>query len=406
MFDIEKVRYDFPILTRTVHGKPLVYLDNAATSQKPNVVIDAESNYYRRYNSNVHRGVHQLSVEATEAYENTRKKLKQFIHAKEAREIIFVRGTTEAINLVAQSYGRTFFKAGDEIILTHMEHHSNIVPWQLLRDQIGIVIKVLPINQAGEISLTDLDAMITNRTKLIAVTHLSNALGTINPIAEITQMAHARGVLVLVDGAQAAAHLPVDVQALDCDFYAFSSHKLCGPTGIGALYAKAEYLMKMPPYQGGGEMILRVTFEKTTYNDIPAKFEAGTPNIGGVVGFGAAIDYLSALGLEVIAAYEDDLLMYATQKALQDPKIHLMGTAKHKASILSFTLQDVHPHDVGTILDQEGVAVRTGHHCAMPLMDYFKVPATIRASFSFYNTKAEVDALFDALKKVEEVFNR
>lgn len=403
-FDIEKIRADFPLLQRSVHGRPLVFLDNAATTQKPQTVITAEQHYYEYYNANVHRGVHQLSVESTKAFEAARKTIQHFINAKEAREIIFVRGATEGINLVAQSFGRTFFKAGDEIIVSVMEHHANIVPWQLLCEQIGTVLKIIPMNDAGELDLAAYQQLFTARTRMVAVTHISNALGTINPIAEMTQIAHAQGVPILVDGAQGVVHGTVDVQALDCDFYVFSGHKLYAPTGIGVLYGKAEYLQEMPPYQGGGEMILQVTFEKTIFNEIPAKFEAGTPNIAGVIGLAAAIDYLTALGMDKIAAYEQDLLKYATQKALQDGKLRLIGTAAHKAAILSFVLPKVHPHDIGTILDQEGVAIRTGHHCAMPVMERFKLSATARASFCFYNTYAEIDALFAALKKVEEVF--
>ena len=403
-FDIEKVRADFPLLQRSVHGRPLVFLDNAATTQKPKTVIKAEQHYYEYYNANVHRGVHQLSVESTKAFEAARKTIQHFINAKEAREIIFVRGATEGINLVAQSFGRTFFKAGDEIIVSIMEHHANIVPWQLLCEQIGTVLKIIPMNDAGELDIAAYQQLFTARTRLVAVTHISNALGTINPIAEMTQIAHAQGVPILVDGTQGVVHGTVDVQALECDFYVFSGHKLYAPTGIGVLYGKAEYLQKMPPYQGGGEMILQVTFEKTIFNEIPAKFEAGTPNIAGVIGLAAAIDYLTDLGMDKIAAYEQDLLKYATQKALQDGKLRLIGTAAQKTSILSFVLPQVHPHDIGTILDQEGVAIRTGHHCAMPVMERFKLSATARASFSFYNTYAEIDALFAALKKVEEVF--
>ncbi len=403
-FDVKKVRQDFPILHQKVHGKPLVYLDNAATSQKPQQVIDALASFYETENSNVHRGVHYLSEKATKAYEDARVKVRDFINAREVREIVFCRSTTEGINLVAQSYGRTFLKSGDEILITAMEHHSNIVPWQMLSDQIGTVLRVVPINDSGELILEQFEKLLTAKTKLVAVAHISNALGTINPVAEIIRMAHRRGIPVLVDGAQAAPHLKIDVQKLDADFYLFSGHKMFGPTGIGVLYGKSDLLEQMPPYQGGGEMIISVTFEKTVYNAIPHKFEAGTPNIAGTVGLGATIDYLNGIGMDSIAAYEKELLEYGTEVLSTIPRLRLIGTAREKASILSFVLDGVHPHDAGTILDREGIAVRTGHHCAQPVMQRFGLPATIRASLAFYNTKEEIDILAAGIKKVIEVF--
>ena len=403
-FDVGHWREDFPILRETVHGKPLAYLDNAATSQKPQAVIDCESRYYETLNANIHRGVHDLSQRATEAFEAAREKVRGFINAADSKEIVFVRGTTEAINLVAQSYGRSRFKAGDEILLTEMEHHSNIVPWQLLCEQTGAVLRVAPIDDAGELLMDEFEKLLSPRTKLVAVAHVSNALGTINPIRRIIELAHAVGAVVLVDGAQAVPHLNVDVRALDCDFYAFSGHKLYGPTGIGALYGRAALLDAMPPYQGGGDMISRVTFKKTLYNTLPFKFEAGTPNIAGGIGLGAAIDYVESLGLEAIAAHEHDLLDYATRCASEAPGLTVIGTARDKAGILSFTLEGVHPHDIGTILDHEGIAIRTGHHCAMPVMEHFRIPATARASFALYNTREEIDALFHGLRKVKELF--
>ena len=401
--DVARLRRDFPILERTVHGKPLVYLDNAATSQKPRSVIDCEARYYAEYNANIHRGVHRLSQEATDAYEAARDTVRRFINAAQREEIVLLRGTTEAINLVAASYGQRL-QPGDEILITAMEHHSNIVPWQLLCERSGALLRVAPINDAGELMLEAFEHLLGPRTKLVALSHLSNALGTINPLQQLTASAHAHGAAVLVDGAQAVPHLKVDVQALACDFYAFSGHKLYGPTGIGVLYGKAALLESMPPWQGGGDMIKQVSFAKTTYNDLPYKFEAGTPNIAGGIALGTAIDYLSWQGLETVAAHERDLLAYATAQATQIPGLRLIGTARSKASILSFVIEGVHPHDVGTILDHEGVAVRTGHHCAMPVMERFGVPATVRASFALYNTRAEVDALFAALAKVREVF--
>lgn len=404
LFPIEKVRADFPILKQIAHQHPLVYLDNAATTQKPECVLSALDRYYRAENANIHRGIHLFSERATKAFEGVREKIKNFINAKQAREIIFVRGTTEAINLVAQSYARPQLQAGDEIVITAMEHHSNIVPWQLVCEQTGATLKVAPMNHSGEVILEEYQRLLTARTKLVAVVHVSNALGTINPVRDMIELAHRQGIPVLLDGAQAIAHTPIDVQHLGCDFYAFSGHKLYGPTGIGVLYGKAELLQAMPPYHGGGDMISQVSFSKTTYKDIPYKFEAGTPHIAGVIGLGAAIDYLSQLGLNRIAAYERELLTYATEAAQQIPGLTLIGTAKHKSGILSFTLANAHPHDIGTILDHQGIAIRAGHHCAMPVMDFFQVPATARASFAFYNTKAEIDLLIAGLKKVQEIF--
>ncbi len=402
----ERWREDFPILNQMVHGQPLVYLDNAATTQKPKSVIHREVRYYENFNANVHRGIHELSQRATEAYEVARENVRRFINAAGTSEIVFVRGATEAINLVAQSYGRSRLQAGDEILLTEMEHHSNIVPWQIVCGQTGAVLRVAPIDEAGELRMDVFEKLLSSRTKLVAVAHVSNALGTINPLRRMIGLAHAAGARVLVDGAQAAGHLEVDVQELGCDFYALSGHKLYGPTGIGVLYGKAELLDAMPPYQGGGEMISRVTFAETSYNAIPFKFEAGTPNIAGAIGLGAAIDYVSAIGLPAIAAHEAALLEEATRRAADFPGLRLIGTARDKTGILSFTLDGVHPHEIGTILDREGVAIRTGHHCAMPVMDHFGVPATARASFALYNTREDVDALFGALAKVREVFGQ
>ena len=405
-FDVARIREDFPILKELVHGKPLVYLDNAATTQKPQAVIDALVNYYVTENSNVHRGVHTLSQLATDAYEGAREKVRQFINAEHDKEIIFVRGTTEGINLVAQTYGRSNIGPGDEIIITAMEHHSNIVPWQILCEEKGARLRVIPINDDGELLLDEYESLLGPRTKFVSVVHQSNALGTINPVEQIIELAHARGIPVLLDGAQSAAHVPIDVQKLGCDFYAFSGHKLYGPTGVGVLYGRAELLDAMPPYQGGGEMIRSVTFEKTLYNVLPAKFEAGTQNIAGSVGLGAAIDYVNRVGMENIAAYERDLLTYGTERLSEIELVQLIGTARHKGSILSFVMENAHPHDVGTILDAEGIAVRTGHHCAQPLMDRYGVPATIRASLAFYNTKEEIDTLVKGIDRVIEVFSR
>ena len=402
--DVLKIRQDFPILRQRVHGKPLVYLDNAATAQKPQTVIDAIHKYYSEENSNIHRGVHFLSERATEAYEDARAKVKQFLNASSTREIVFVRGTTEGINLVSQSYGRTFLKQGDEVIISAMEHHSNIVPWQILCGQVGARLRVVPINHDGELLVEEYRGLLNERTKLVAVAHVSNALGTINPVKQIIEMAHSYDVPVLVDGAQAAPHMQVDVQDLDCDFYAFSGHKLYGPTGIGVLYGKEALLEAMPPYQGGGDMISLVTFEKTHYNVLPFKFEAGTPHVAGGIGLGMAVDYLSRLGLEAVAAYEQELLTYATRSLSAINRLRIIGTAKEKASVLSFVIEGAHPHDIGTILDQQGIAIRAGHHCAMPVMQRFGIPATARASFAFYNTKGDVDALIKGMDKVIEVF--
>jgi len=403
VFDVARIREDFPILKEQVHGKPLVYLDNAATTQKPRAVMEAEQRFYLTQCSNVHRGVHYLSEQATRAYEDVRVKVQRFLNAGEAREIIFVRGTTEAINLVANTYGRKNIQAGDEILITAMEHHSNIVPWQMLCEEKGALLRVALINDHGEILLEEFEKLLNPRTRFVSVVHVSNVLGTINPVAQIVKMAHRWNVPVLLDGAQAAAHLKVDVRALDCDFYTLSGHKLYGPTGIGALYGKAALLAAMPPYQGGGDMISSVSFAKTTYNVIPYKFEAGTPNIAGTIGLGAAIDYLNGLGFEAVGAHEQELLAYATPALSRIPGLRLIGTAKEKAAVLSFVLDGLHPHDVGTVLDQEGIAVRTGHHCAQPLMDRFGVPATTRASLAFYNTKEEIDALVKGIQKVKEI---
>lgn len=404
VFDVQQYRKDFPALSQKVYGKPLVYLDNAATAQKPQCVIDTLDRYYSAENANIHRGIHYLSQKATDAFDEARDKVARFINAKESREIIFVRGATEGINLVAQSYVRPLLKPGDEILITWMEHHSNIVPWQMVAEQTGAKLKVTPINDAGELILPEFEKLLSEKTKLVSVTHISNALGTINPVKKIIQMAHALSVPVLVDGAQSVPHQAVDVQDLDADFFVFSGHKLFGPTGIGVVYGKAEHLEKMPPYQGGGDMISAVTFEKTLYNKIPYKFEAGTPHIAGVIGLGSAIDYVSAIGMSRISAYEHELLEYGTRALSKIPGLRLIGTAKEKASILSFVLEAAHPHDIGTILDQEGVAIRAGHHCAMPVMERFGVPATVRASFAFYNTHEDIDALVRAINKVFEVF--
>jgi cysteine desulfurase/selenocysteine lyase len=402
--DVEAIRKDFPILTRRIHGKPLVYLDNAATTQKPRAVLDAERDFYEHSYANIHRGVHLLSVEATDAYEKARDKVRDFLNAAESKEIVFVRGTTEAINLVASSFGRKNVGAGDEVLVTAMEHHSNIVPWQLLCEEKGARLRVAPMNERGELLLEELERRISDRTKLLAIPHVSNALGTLNPVRQIVRMARAKGVAVLVDGAQAAPRLPVDVRELDCDFYALSGHKMYGPSGIGVLYGKAGRLADMPPYQGGGDMIGSVTFEKSTWNVLPYKFEAGTPNIAGAIGLGAAVDYLKAVGLEAVARHEDALLADATERLAAIPGVRLIGTAKDKAAVLSFIVDGVHPHDIGTVLDREGVAVRTGHHCAQPVMDFFKIPATARASFGLYNTHAEVGALDAGIREVQRMF--
>ena len=402
--DVARVRADFPILLQEVRGRPLVYLDSAASAQKPQAVIDALVRFYTHDNANVHRGVHLLSERATEAFEDAREKVRRFLKARESKEIVFVRGTTEAINLVAQTFGRKHVGPGDEVLITGLEHHANIVPWQLLCEQQGATLKSVPVNEHGELVLDALDALLTPRTRILALTHVSNALGTVVPVKELIRRAHAKGVPVLVDGAQAVTHFPVDVQDLDCDFYAFSGHKLFGPMGIGVLYGKKELLEAMPPYQGGGDMILSVTLEKTVYNRIPYRFEAGTPDVAGAVGLGAAIGYLEALGLEAIAAHDRELLAYAEEALGAVPGIRILGRAQERSGVVSFVMQDIHPHDIGTILDREGVAIRTGHHCAQPLMKCFGVAATARASLALYNTREDVDALVRGLHKVREVF--
>ena len=402
--DVTRIRADFPVLHQQVHGKPLVYLDSAASSQKPQVVIDAITRFYSEDYSNIHRAVHQLSERSTRLYEGGRIKVQKFLNAADAREIIFVRGATEGINLVAQTYGRANIRAGDEIIVSALEHHSNIVPWQMLCGETGAVLRVIPINDRGEVMLDEFERLLSPRTRFVSVAHVSNALGTVVPVRSVIAMAHERGVPVLIDGAQAAPHTSVDVQALDCDFYVFSGHKLYGPTGIGVLYGKASRLERMPPYQGGGDMISSVTFAKTTYNTLPYKFEAGTPHIAGVVGLAAAIDYVSELGLDNIAACESALLAYGTDALSRIKGLRLIGTAREKAGVLSFVLDGVHSHDVGTVLDREGIAVRTGHHCAQPVMERFGIPATTRASLAFYNTAAEIDALAAGIEKVKEMF--
>lgn len=402
--DFEAVRADFPALQQEVHGRPLVYLDNAATTHKPRPVIERLVRYYEAENSNVHRGVHTLSELATREYESSRARVREFLNAARDREIIFVRGATEAVNLVAQTYGRRFLGPGQEVLISAMEHHSNIVPWQLLCEEKGAVLRVAPISDDGELLPEEFERLLGERTRLVAIAHVSNALGTINPVRGIVEAAHRRGVPVLIDGAQAAPHMPVDVRRLDCDFYVFSGHKIFGPTGIGVLYGKEEWLEKMPPYQGGGDMIRSVTFEKTLYNDLPYKFEAGTPHIAGALGLAAALDYVSGIGLERIAAYERELLDYATASLSRIPDLRIIGTAREKAGVLSFVLKGVHPHDIGTILDHEGIAIRAGHHCAMPLMRRFGVPATARASLAFYNHRGDIDALARGIRKVMEVF--
>jgi len=402
--DVTKIRADFPILTRTVHGKPLGYLDNAASTQKPQSVINAITQVYTECYSNIHRGVHLLSQEATSAYDGARAKVSRFLNARDSSEIIFTRNATESINLVASSYGRRFLKPGDEILISAMEHHANIVPWQMLCETNGCVLRVIPMTDQGELILDEFDRLLTPKTRLVSIVHLSNALGTINPVHEIIEKAHAVDIPVLVDGAQSAPHLQIDVQELDCDFFVFSGHKIYGPSGIGVLYGKAAWLDKMPPYQGGGDMISSVTFEKTLYNDLPFKFEAGTPNIEGAIGLGAAIDYVSHIGLDAVAAYERDLMDYAQQQLCEIPQVQLIGTANHKASAISFLLEEIHPHDIGTILDQEGIAIRTGHHCAQPVMDRLGIPATARASLAIYNTGEEIDVLCAGIKKVIAMF--
>jgi len=404
-FDVQRVRKDFPILGQRVHGKPLVYLDNAATTQKPQTVIDALVGFYTTDCSNIHRGVHLLSERATKAYEETRIKVKRFINAGLEREVIFVRGTTEAINLVAQSYGRTHVAAGDEVLISAMEHHSNIVPWQMLCEEKSARLRVVPMNHKGEFLMEEYERLLGPRTRIVAVTQVSNALGTVNPVRQIVKLAHEHGVPVLIDGAQAVQHMRIDVQELGCDFYVFSGHKMYGPTGIGILYGKERLLEAMPPYQGGGDMITSVTFEKTIFTKLPHKFEAGTPNIAAGIGLGAAVDYLEAAGFENIVAHEHDVLAYGTEVLSSLAGVTIIGTAKEKTSVLSFVVNGIHPHDVGTILDQEGIAIRTGHHCAQPVMDFFKIPATARASLGMYNTREEIDALAAGIRKVSEVFN-
>jgi cysteine desulfurase/selenocysteine lyase len=404
MFNVEQIRADFPILKLKIDDKHLVYFDNAASSQMPKAVIDRMIRYQTMEHANINRAVHYLSETATAEYEKARHKLKNFINAKEDREIIFTSGTTDAINLVAHGYGRKFIDSGDEIILTVLEHHSNIVPWQMLAEENRMKIRVVPINDAGELLIDEYKKLFNKHTKLVGVTHVSNALGTINPIKQMIEFAHAHGVPVLVDGAQAAPHMKIDMQELDCDFYTFSGHKLCGPTGIGILYGKATQLQRMKPFKGGGDMIASVTFEKTTYNTIPHKFEAGTPPIAAAIGFGAAIDYLSSVNLSAIEAYEQNLINYATEQISHIPGIRIIGSAAEKVAVLSFSVDGIHPHDIGTLLNQEGIAVRTGHHCAQPVMQHFKVPATTRASFAFYNSMAEIDALIVGIQKVQKIF--
>jgi cysteine desulfurase/selenocysteine lyase len=403
-FDVEKVREDFPVLKQTIHAKPLVYLDSAATAQKPFVVIDAIRKFHEVDCANIHRGVHELSQRSTAAYEETRGKAKRFLNARSRSEVIFVRGTTEGINLVASTWGRQNVSKGDEIIISALEHHSNIVPWQMLCEEKDATLRVIPMNDRGELILEEYEKLLGPRTRLVAVGHVSNALGTINPVRTVIDMAHRVGALALIDGAQAAPHMKIDVGLLDADFYTFSGHKVFGPTGIGVLYGKAKLLDAMPPYQGGGDMIRTVTFEKTTYNEVPYKFEAGTPNIAGGIGMGAALDYVTNLGLDRIAAYEHELLVYGTQLLSRIPGLRMIGTAREKAAVLSFVIDGIHPHDIGTVLDRMGIAVRTGHHCAQPVMDWFGIPATTRASLAFYNTTSELDALADGLRKVKEVF--
>ncbi len=404
MLDITKIRADFPILNQKVNGKPLVYFDNGATSQKPQVVIDAISKYYKEINANIHRGVHTLSQLATDAYEESRNKIQQHINAQFAHEVIFTSGTTQSINTIANGFA-AIVKAGDEILVSAMEHHSNIVPWQMLCEKTGATLKVIPMNENGELIQSEYDKLLSEKTKLVAVNHISNALGTINPVKEMIAKAHKVGAAILIDGAQAVPHLKPDVQDLDCDFYVFSGHKMCAPTGVGVLYGKEKWLNKLPPYQGGGEMIATVTFEKTTYADLPHKFEAGTPNIEGGIVMGTAIDYLNAIGFENIAQYENELLHYATAKLLEIDGLKIYGTAKEKASVISFNINGIHPYDIGTIIDKLGIAVRTGHHCTQPIMDFYEIPGTVRASFAFYNTKEEIDIFVEAIKKAQTMLS-
>jgi cysteine desulfurase/selenocysteine lyase len=401
--NVQSLREQFPILSQRVHGKPLAYLDNAATSQKPQAVVDAIAHYYREYNANVHRGLHRLSELATNAYEQARGKAQRFLGAADAKEVIFTRGTTEAVNLVASSWGRSNLKTGDEVLISHMEHHSNIVPWQLVCEQTGAILRVIPVNDRGELLMDAFAALLTDRTRIVSVVHVSNALGTINPVKDIVRMAHERGALVMIDGAQAAPHMPIDVRDIACDFYAISGHKMFGPTGIGALYGKSALLMNMPPYQGGGEMIANVTFEETLYADPPTRFEAGTPNIAGAIGLGAAIDWMKSLDWSKVSSHEHELLEYGTRQLNEIPGLRMIGTAAKKAAVLSFVIEGQHPYELGQILDHEGVAIRTGHHCAQPLMERFGVPATCRASLAMYNTREEIDALMNALNKAAKM---
>lgn len=398
MFDVNKIRKDFPILERTINGQPLIYFDNAATSQTPNQVIDVISDYYQNYNSNIHRGVHSLSQEATDVYENARQKIQHHFNAAQTHEVIFTSGTTHSINIIASGYSK-ILRADDELIVSAMEHHSNIVPWQMLCDRTGAILKVIPMDQTGVLDMDAFDDLLSTKTKLVFVNHVSNALGTVNPIEEIIKRAHEVGAKVLIDGAQASPHIKADVQALDVDYYVTSAHKLCGPTGVGMLYGKEELLNLLPPYQGGGEMIAEVSFEKTTYADLPHKFEAGTPNIAGGIAFGAALDYMNGIGFEAIAAYEHELLIYATEQLKAIDGVKIYGEAPQKTAVISFNVDDIHPYDIGSILDKMGIAVRTGHHCAQPIMDFYQIPGTVRASFSFYNTKEEIDTMIKGLKK-------
>ncbi len=404
MFDIHKIRAEFPILSQTVNGKPLVYFDNGATSQKPQVVIDAYAKYYSEINANIHRGVHTLSQLATDAYEESRKKIKEHINAKSSCEVIFTSGTTHAVNIIAAGFA-AIVKPGDEVLVSGLEHHSNIVPWQMLCERTGATLKVIPMNESGELIQSEYEKLLSSKTKIVAVNHISNALGTINPIRDMIRKAHEVGAAVLIDGAQAVPHLKPDVQDLDCDFYVFSGHKMCGPTGTGILYGKENWLNKLPPYQGGGEMIATVTFEKTTYAELPHKFEAGTPNIAGGIVLGVAVDYMNSIGFEAIAAYELELLDYGTKKLMEIEGLKIFGTAKEKTSVISFNVEGIHPYDIGTIIDKKGIAVRTGHHCAQPIMDFYQIPGTIRASFAFYNTKEEIDVMVEAIKKAKTMLS-
>ncbi len=404
MFDIAKIRAEFPILSQTVNGKPLVYFDNGATSQKPQIVIDAYAKYYSEINANIHRGVHTLSQLATDAYEESRKKIQKHINAKQSNEVIFTSGTTHSVNIIAAGFA-SILKSSDEVLVSALEHHSNIVPWQMLCERTGATLKVIPMNQSGELIPEEYEKLLSTKTKIVAVNHISNALGTINPIRDMIRKAHVVGAAVLIDGAQAVPHLKPDVQDLDCDFYVFSGHKMCGPTGTGILYGKESWLNKLPPYQGGGEMIATVTFEKTTYAELPHKFEAGTPNIAGGIVLGVAVDYMNSIGFDAIAAYELELLEYGTKRLLEIEGLKIFGTAKEKTSVISFNIEGIHPYDIGTIIDKKGIAVRTGHHCAQPIMDFYQIPGTIRASFAFYNTKEEIDVIVDAIMKAKTMLS-